>query len=55
MEKKWELPKRGYIKINVHEVHYDAVLPNGNNSGIGVVLRDEEGDVLCMLSGTKNI
>lgn len=53
MQRGWELPQSGYIKINVHAVHYEAPLPNGNISGIGAVPRDDEGEILCMVSGTK--
>lgn len=51
MERGWELPDAGFIKINVHAVHYGQPLANGNDSGMGIVLRDDQGDIIAMVSG----
>lgn len=51
MYRGWELPEAGCVKLNVHAVHYNQRLSNGNRSGLGAVLRDHEGDILLMVSG----
>lgn len=46
----------GWVKVNVHGVHYNKPLPNGNRTGLGVVLRDHDGEVLLMVSSSiKNV
>lgn len=52
MEVGWELPEEGVVKANVHAVFYNSPLPNGNNSGVGVVIRNSEADILAMVSGS---
>lgn len=52
MSSCWELPDAGWVKLNVHAVYYRQALPNGNHSGLGAVLRDHEGEILCMVSGS---
>lgn len=54
MEKTWDFPKHGFVKINVHAITLQHPLPNGNNSGIGVVLRNHEGKLLKIVSGSIN-
>ncbi|KAK1373382.1 hypothetical protein POM88_029575 [Heracleum sosnowskyi] len=39
----WRMPKSGYVKMNVHGHFQDILFPNGNRSGIGVVIRDSRG------------
>lgn len=51
----WTLPKKDFIKVNVHGVFYDEPLPNGNTSGIGVVFRDDRGTIIKMYAGTLHI
>ncbi|WOG81936.1 hypothetical protein DCAR_0101094 [Daucus carota subsp. sativus] len=52
MPPMWSLPSIGFVKINVHAVYYDPPLPNGNTTGIGVVIRDDEGFILAILTGS---
>lgn len=51
----WTLPKKGFIKANVHAIYYEDPLPNGNSSGIRVVFRDDRGTILKMYAGTMHI
>ena len=43
------------VKINVHGCFFAEALPNGNVSGIGVVIRNSRGKILRMLSGSLAI
>ncbi|KAL1817929.1 hypothetical protein ACET3Z_020503 [Daucus carota] len=52
MEKSWKFPAEGFIKVNVHAFTRDVALPNGNDSGIGIVLRDRKGTIIKMYYGT---
>ncbi|KAL1811943.1 hypothetical protein ACET3Z_022008 [Daucus carota] len=52
MEKSWKFPAQGFIKVNVHAFTLDVALPNGNDSGIGIVLRDRKGTIIKMYYGT---
>lgn len=52
MEKGWDYPQKGFVKINVHSFTMNEHLPNGNNSGIGIVVRDDEGIIIKMVSGS---
>lgn len=52
MERSWSFPANGFIKINVHAFTLDHALPNGNDSGMGIVLRDDRGVIIRMYSGT---
>lgn len=38
-----KLPKKGTVKVNVHAVYYENKNINGNNSGLGVVVRNSKG------------
>ncbi|KAK1385824.1 hypothetical protein POM88_023559 [Heracleum sosnowskyi] len=49
---RWLMPPEGVIKINVHSFFTDQQLPNGNQSGIGVVCRNSRGDILRILGGS---
>lgn len=40
------------MKINVHAFTLNEALSNKNNSGMEIVLRDHEGRVIKMVSGT---
>lgn len=33
-------------------MYYSENLPNGNNSGLGIVMRDHKGSIVLMVSGT---
>lgn len=52
---RWRMPDRGTVKINVHGCFFVEALPNGNVSGIGVVIRNNKGRILRMLSGSLEI
>lgn len=52
---RWRMPRRGMVKINVHGVFFEDPLPNGNISGIGVVIRNSRGKILRMLAGSLGI
>lgn len=52
---RWLMPKKGFVKINVHGCFFVNALPNGNVSGIGVVVRNKRGRIIRMLSGTLGI
>lgn len=41
----WRPPPPGALKINVHGVHSTIQLPNRNNTGIGAVYRDANGEL----------
>ncbi|KAL1819308.1 hypothetical protein ACET3Z_014177 [Daucus carota] len=55
MELGWELPKKGFVKVNVFGIYCNQQLPNGNMSGLGIVVRDSNGDILLMVSGSLKI
>ncbi|KAL1820697.1 hypothetical protein ACET3Z_015566 [Daucus carota] len=55
MDMGWKLPKKGWVKVNVYGVYYEKPLGNGSRSGLGVVVRNENGDIIVMVSGTLNI
>lgn len=40
---RWRMPRRGKMKINVHGCFFVEALPNGNVTGIGVVIRNSRG------------
>lgn len=48
----WTFPPRGSVKVNVHGTFTSIPLAKGNNSGIGVVIRDNKGRIKAMVSGT---
>lgn len=52
MDLGWDFPSIGFVKANVHAVYYEAPLPNGNTTGVGIVIRDEDGVILAMITGT---
>ena len=52
---RWRMPRRGMVKINVHGCFFAEALPNGNVSGIGVVIRNSRGKILRMLSSSLGI
>lgn len=51
----WELPRKGVFKVNVHGHFAGLRLPNGNLTGIGVVVRDYRGKIVRMLAGSLGI
>ncbi|WOH00621.1 hypothetical protein DCAR_0519990 [Daucus carota subsp. sativus] len=55
MENGWDLPPKGFVKVNVFGVFFHNPLSNGNTSGLGIVVRDSEGDILLMVSGSLQI
>lgn len=52
MELSWDFPDEGFVKVNVHAFTLVEPLPNGNDSGIGIVIRDKSGAIVKMVSGT---
>lgn len=52
---RWIMPRPGIVKINVHGCFFVNTLPNGNVSGIGVVIRNYRGKIIRMLSGSLGI
>lgn len=52
MERSWTFPPTNFTKINTHDVSFRERLENGNDSGLGVVLRDHRGAILKMYSGS---
>lgn len=52
MVKSWVWPLKGFIKVNVHAFTLDHPMPNGNDSGIEIVLRNRKGTIIKMYSGT---
>lgn len=52
MERGWTFPPTNFVKVNVHVVTLGERLPNGNDSGLGVVIRDHKGVILKMYSGS---
>ncbi|KAK1358885.1 hypothetical protein POM88_043359 [Heracleum sosnowskyi] len=55
MERRWVFPKRNFVKINTHTVTLPHRLPNGNNMGLGVVIRDHRGSIVLMVSEQARI
>lgn len=47
----WVSPPAGALKINVHGVHSSVPIPNGNNTGIGAVFRDTNGEMKFLTIG----
>ena len=52
MQKSWTFPAKGFVKVNVHTFTLPEPYPNGNDSGIGIVVRDHKGTIIVMVSGT---
>lgn len=55
MELCWELPPKGFVKVNVYGIFGETPLANGNRSGLGVLVRDSDGQILAMVSGALQI
>lgn len=49
---RWLMPHNGRVKINVHGCFFENPLPNGNRSGIGLVVRNGKGKILRMIAGS---
>lgn len=52
MALNWVPPPNGTLKVNAHEVSFNVPMPNGNTSGIGVVLRTSDGNLVNCVAGT---
>ncbi|KAK1387315.1 hypothetical protein POM88_015493 [Heracleum sosnowskyi] len=52
MANEWVPPPTGTIKVNVHGGISSFPFPRGNAFVVGIILRDEEGSLLCNLLGT---
>ena len=48
----WTFPPEDFLKVNVHGLFSEQPFMNGNVSGIGVVIRDHWGEILCMAAGS---
>ncbi|KAL8093955.1 hypothetical protein AgCh_035728 [Apium graveolens] len=55
MEMGWSLPPKGFVKVNMFGVFCENPLPNGNRSGLGIDVRDSNGDILLMVTGSLQI
>lgn len=51
MQCHWTLPPPGAVKVNVHGATHFIHYLNGNTSGIGMVMRDSEGELLKLSTG----
>lgn len=49
------MPAFGAVKVNVSSFFSQVPLPNGNRSGIGVVIRNHRGKILCLYAGSLGI
>lgn len=47
----WKAPLRNTYKVNVHVLHTSRQY-NGNNNGIGIIIRDYRGRLIRALTGT---
>lgn len=45
-------PPVGTLKVNVHAATFHQPMPNGNTTGIGVVLRTSDGNLVNCIAGT---
>lgn len=52
MALNWVPPPNGTLKVNVHIVSFDVPVPNGNTSGLGVVLRTSDGNLVNCITST---
>lgn len=52
MQRGWSFPPVNHVKVNVHALSLRERLANGNDSGLGVVIRDHTGAILKMYSGS---
>lgn len=51
MQYHWTLPPPGVVKVNMHVATPFIPYPHGNTSGIGVVMRDSERELLKLSTG----
>lgn len=47
----WKAPLRGQYKVNVHVLH-SSRQHNGNNNGVGILIRDHRGRLIRGLAGS---
>ncbi|KAK1385466.1 hypothetical protein POM88_023201 [Heracleum sosnowskyi] len=52
---KWRMPRRGFVKVNVHGHFQDQPFANGNRSGIRVVIRNSRGIIRRLYVGSLRI
>ncbi|KAL8128290.1 hypothetical protein AgCh_015029 [Apium graveolens] len=55
MESQWRMPEKGWVKLNVHGYYTPEALTNGNKTGVGAVLRNDQGKIVKMLTGTQSV
>lgn len=46
MELSWDFPEECFVKVNVRAFTLAEPLPTGNDSGIGIVIRDRTGSIV---------
>lgn len=51
MEYHWLLPQPGVVKVNVHGATPFIPFQNGNTHGMGIILRNAEGELLKLSTG----
>ncbi|KAK1393592.1 hypothetical protein POM88_012648 [Heracleum sosnowskyi] len=49
---RWRMPTYGAMKVNMSSFYTENPLPNGNRSGIGVVIRNQMGIIERLYAGT---
>ncbi|KAK1377414.1 hypothetical protein POM88_024158 [Heracleum sosnowskyi] len=52
---RWRMPNWGAVKVYVHGYFSEEPFPNGNRSGIGVVIRDHRRRLLRLFAGSLGI
>lgn len=52
MDIHWNPSHLGVTKINVHGVFFQIPMPNGNISGIRIILRRSNGSMVSSIAGT---
>lgn len=52
MALNWVPPPPGTLKVNVHAASFAHPMPNGNSTGIGVVLRTSDANMMNCIAGT---
>ncbi|KAK1371307.1 hypothetical protein POM88_037399 [Heracleum sosnowskyi] len=52
---RWRMPDFGVVKVNVNGFFTEDPFPNGNVSGVGVVIHDHRGKIVSMFAGSLGI
>ena len=51
----WSRPSAGFVNINVHAVSYKPPLPNGNTTGVRIVIRDDDVLILAIVRAAAGL